>query len=46
MSCWSAKSFVSPIARAVDDHEFDGLEILFVNDVAQDVGVEKKKKKK
>lgn len=44
MACWSAKSLVSSTARAVEDHGLDGLEILFVNDEPQEVGIWKKKK--
>lgn len=46
MSCWSAKSFVSCIARAVEDQGLDGLETLSVSDEPQEDGVWKKKKKK
>ena len=46
MSCWSAKSFVSFIARAVEDQRLDGSETLSVSDEPQEDGVWKKKKKK
>ncbi len=46
MSCWSAKSFVSCIARAVEDQGLDGLETISVSDEPQEDGVWKKKKKK
>ncbi len=46
MSCWSAKSFVSSIARAVEDQGLDGLETLSVGDEPQEDGVWKEKKKK
>ena len=46
MSCWSAKSFVSSIATAVEDQGLDNLGTLFVNDKPRGVGVWNKKKKK
>lgn len=46
MSFWSAKSFVSPIARASEDQGLlDGMDISSVNEGPQEVGVWKKKKK-
>lgn len=45
MLIWSAKSFVSPIARAIEDQGFlDGTEILSVNAGPQEVGWKRKKK--
>ena len=47
MLVWSAKSFVSPIARAIEDPLFpDGTEGLSVIARPQEVGGWKKKKKK
>ena len=45
MSCWSAKSFVSCIARADEDQGFDILGILFVTVELHGVGVRKNAKK-
>lgn len=45
MSCWSAKSFVSCIARAVEDQGLDSFGLLFVRDEVHEVGEWKKTKK-
>lgn len=44
MSCWSAKSFVSSIARAVEDQKRDGREVPFVSNEPQEVGLWTEKK--
>ena len=44
MSCWSAKSLISPIAREVDDQRLDEKEVPFVSDEPQEVGLRKEKK--
>lgn len=46
MACWSARSFVSSIARAIEDQGLDGVGFLFVNDEPQEAGEWKKKKKR
>lgn len=46
MSCWSARSFVSPIAKAVEDQGLDGFSFLFVSDELPKIGVWRNKKKK
>lgn len=45
MSCWSAKSFVSCTARAVEDQGFDNLGNLFVIVELHGVGLWKNAKK-
>lgn len=44
MSCWSARSLVSSIAKEVDDQKLDEKEVPFVSDEAQEVGLRKDKK--
>lgn len=44
MSCWSAKSLVSSIARALDDQRLDDRDDPFVSDEPQEVGLWKDKK--
>lgn len=44
MSCWSAKSFVSFIAREVDDQRLDANEVPIVSDEPQEFGLRKDKK--
>ena len=46
MSCWSAKSFVSVIARAVEDHGFDSLGIPSMDIAPQEVGWKNARKEK
>ena len=44
MSCWSAKSLVSSIARALDDQALDDREVRFVSDEPQGMELWKDKK--
>ena len=44
ISCWSAKSLVSLIARALDDQRLDDREDTLVSDEPQEVGLRKDRK--